>query len=160
MPSIIAESKMISMKLRYSLKIFSIILLMASLFALSNCKKDDNHSPVNILSSKVWKRGLTDKNPATNPSGKIVYYAVKDCEKEETFKFDLNGTLTLNRHGEKCDPNESTQEILSYTLNQETKKLTIDGTDYILLEESENQIKYAAVLPSATGDEYLIFLLQ
>lgn len=152
--------KTLNMKSGFFLRPFIFLLLTPVIFTLPACKKDTGNPPKNILSSKTWKRGLTDKNPSTNPPGKIIYYAVKDCEKDDTFKFDPDGELTLNRNNSQCNPDEQKVALLTYALQEETKKLTIDGTDYILLEESKNQVKYGAALSSGTGNEYLVFLLQ
>lgn len=142
------------------LRTWTYFLLTLSIFMLSGCQKDDNSSAKNILTSKVWKRGLTDKNISTNPYGGTVYYSVKDCEKDDTFEFDADGGLTLKRNENKCIFYEPEAEVLSYTLNRKTKKLTIDGNVYLLLEESADQIKYCTVLPPIGSYDYVVYLLQ
>lgn len=141
------------------MKTKTLIIVALSLFTFSNCKKD-NKSSINILISKTWKKGLTDKNPSTNPSERVLYKAVQDCEKDDTFKFGTGGNLIVNRNSDKCDPNELQNETYTYTLNRTTKELVINGTKYVLAEESNNQIKYYAAIPSQTGYDYLVFLLE
>jgi hypothetical protein len=133
---------------------------------LCSCKKDSKSSS-NTLVSKTWKRALVDKNPATNPASpsgtinsSIVYYAVEDCEKDDTFKFDTDGNLTFKRNAEKCDPMEQSEEVQSYTIDRVKKELTINGVKYNLAEESKDQIKYYALLPSNNDPRFLVFLLQ
>jgi hypothetical protein len=137
------------------------LLLTALLFviAFSNCSRD-KESQLNTLTSKTWRRALTDLNPTTNPQGQIIYYAVLNCEKDDTFKFNEDGSLIIDRYDNKCAQDEFQIENQSYSLNRQTKELIIDGTTYILAEESNKQIKYYTVLPTTNGFQYLIFLLQ
>lgn len=141
------------------MKNIQLFILTASLFLFSNCGKENINS-TDILVSKTWKRGLIDKNPSSNPTGKILYYAVLNCEKDDVFKFNSDGKLTINRSIEKCDINENQSETQTYTLDRTTKKLVINGIEYTLAEESKEQIKYFSPVPSTTGSDNLIFLLQ
>lgn len=125
----------------------------------SNCKKDSESSS-NVLTLKTWQRGLNDKNPSTNPAGTVLYYPVQNCEKDDTFKFGTDGNLILNRNAAKCDQSESQIETKAYTLNRTTKEFVIDGTKFTLAEESNSQIKYYAPIPTPTGFQYLVYLLQ
>jgi hypothetical protein len=137
------------------------LLLTALLFtiAFSNCSKE-RESQTNTLTSKTWKRALTDMNPTTSPQGPIVYYAVLNCEKDDAFKFNEDGSFLIDRKEDKCGQNELQTENQSYSLNRQTKEFIMDGTTYILAEESNKQIKYYTVVPGTNGFEYLIFLLQ
>lgn len=136
-----------------------VALSLFTLFTFSSCKKDNKNS-TDIFTSKTWKRGLTDKNPSTNPPGKVLYSPVQNCEKDDTFKFATDGSFIINRSTEKCDLDESQNETDTYTLNRTTRELVISGVRYILAEESSNQIKYYVTIPSQTGYDYLVFLLQ
>jgi len=141
------------------MKIKFALLIVALSLSLSNCKKDKQNSPKS-LTSKTWRRGLIDKNPATNPTGKVLYYAAETCERDDTFKFGKDGKLTINRNNHKCDPNEIKIESQPYTLDTIAKKLIIDGTEYTLAEASLEQIKYYSTVPEGVGFESLIYLLQ
>lgn len=141
------------------MKIKQFVLAISIILALSSCKKNSNN-PSEILTEKTWKRGLTDKNPSTNPEGRVFYYGVKGCEKDDTYKFGSDGKLVLNRGSEKCEPSETQNETQSYTIDRTKKEIVINGTKFTLAEESNEQIKYCAALPYNTGYDYLIFLLQ
>lgn len=122
------------------------------------CFKNENiMDNGSILTSKKWKRGLTDLNPSSNPKGKTIYYAVKDCEKDDTLKFDSN-SLTISENDNKCGE----KEIISvhYTIDREKKEITINNQTYKIAEETENQIKYYSVISSSTGYDFLIYLFQ
>lgn len=140
------------------IKLYLIVVLFS--LTLLHCKKDDKTSPTSILTSKVWHRGFTDLNPATNPPGNAIYHAVKDCERDDTFTFGVDGKLTLDRGDDACDPGEAQVERELYTIDRPAKELVIAGTTYTLAEESSEQIKYYANIPSGTGFESLVFLLQ
>ena len=141
------------------MKIYQLLITVLVTIALSSCTRE-NDDQKNILMSKTWKRAKADLNPATNPRGPILYYAVQNCETDDTFIFNEDGTLTINRNNDKCSQNEVQNESQSYSLNRQSKVLIIDGTTYTLAEESNQQIKYYAVVPATNGFQYLIFLLQ
>jgi len=141
------------------MKIKPLMIITLVIFSFTNCKKD-SASSLPIISAKTWIRGLNDKNLSTNPAGTITYYPVQNCEKDDTFKFGVDGNLVWNRNKEKCASSESLIETQPYTLNRTTKELTINGLKFTLAEESNNQIKYYTPVPSSTGIQYLIFLLQ
>lgn len=122
-----------------------------------SCKKDKINDS-SILTSTTWKWSMVDKTPSINPShGNVLYYPVKDCEKDDSFNFGSNGNLTINRGTDQCNENESKTESQKYILDQSSKKITINGTTYTLLEETKQQIKYYATLPNTTGFSFEFF---
>lgn len=139
------------------MKIYQLPVLLMAVFFCLQCKKDNQQT--NTLTVNKWKRGLIDKNVASNPHGRILYYAVLDCQKDEELRFNPGGTLIITYGADKCDPDEPENEVLPYTYNRAGKELVIDAVKYTLAEETENQIKYYAVVPSATGYDYLVYLL-
>lgn len=126
---------------------------------LTNCKKDKSTS-TEILVSKIWKKALNDKNPSTNPTGTVIYSSVQNCDLDDTFSFGTDGKLLVNKGAVKCEQNETQNTTQTYSLNRTTKEFTINGTNYILAEESSSQIKFYTAIPNGTGFQYLIFLLQ
>ena len=131
------------------------------LFALvSSCKKDENEEMIDIITSKAWKFGLTDLNTHTNPSGDNTYYAVLECEKDDTFTFKTDGTVVRVFGAKKCDGDTGTSKTLNYSFNKETKELAIDGVKYTVVEENKSQLKYVLVTPQASGVGNKIYLLQ
>lgn len=137
----------------------NLLVILLSVFAFSNCKKESRSSP-DILTSRTWKMGLNDLNPQTNSQGQTLYYPVQTCEKDDTFKFTQDGNFIINRNIDKCNENELQIESQTYTLNRQTKKLIINGTVFTLVEVSNSQVKYYAPIPSTNGFKYQIFLLQ
>jgi hypothetical protein len=99
-------------------------------------------------------------NPTTNPQGPILYYSVPNCEKDDRYKFNNDGSFLIDRNDDKCSQTELKIETQSYSLNRQTKEFIFKGTSYILAEESNKQIKYYKVIPTTNGFQYLTFLLQ
>ena len=116
--------------------------------------------PASVLTSKTWKRGMVDKNPSTNPYGGVQYYPVQNCEKDDTFKFGSNNKLAINQGTNKCNSNEPATKTVSYSYTDSNKELIIDGTKYIVAEESKAQIKYYAPVPTSGGFSNVVFLLE
>ncbi|WP_106929423.1 hypothetical protein [Adhaeribacter arboris] len=140
-----------------------LVIIFSMAMALASCKKDSESAP-NLWRSKTWKRGLIDKNPSTNPPGANVYYAVVDCEKDDTFKFGSDGKLEWFRNNDHCGINETPMVTQTYTFNRKTKELFIDSDKYsdtyIVVEETNSQIKFYIPITRANGVENMIFLLQ
>jgi hypothetical protein len=142
------------------MKINFFLIITFYLVAFSNCKKDDEGS-ANTITSKIWKRGIVDLNPSTNPSGEFLYDPVRACDKDDSFKFGTDGNLVINRNTVKCDEAELQNDTLAYTINRTTKELIIDSVKYTLVEESSKQIKYYVRAPSSANfNRYIIILLQ
>lgn len=137
------------------------LLLILALFGVfvSGCKQEDE-KPEDLLLNKTWKRTRSDKNNLTNPSGKILYAAVLNCQKDDRYKFNADGTLNITSGTEKCAVDEFASKTVSYSHNEATREFIIDGIKYTLAEESENQIKYYAALPSESGSDYMVFMLE
>ncbi len=138
-------------------KLTKISLLLVFTFVLSCSEDDNNVKNTSILTSKVWKRGMKDLNPSTNPPGNIIYYAVKNCEQDDTFKFDSN-SLTINDNQNKCGEEEI--KSVPYKIDRKKKEITINNQIYKIAEETKNQIKYYAPVPHSSGYDFEIFLLQ
>jgi hypothetical protein len=124
------------------------------------CKKDESEDMIDILTSKNWKFGLVDKNAATNPSGDNLYYAVLECEQDDTFTFRTDGTMLRAYGSKKCTGNDAVNKIVPYSFNKETRELSIDGVKYTVAEENKTQFKYFLVTPGTTGVNNTIYLLQ
>lgn len=143
-----------------AIKTLSLLLAAAASLFLASCE-DNTPAPQNteVLLTKTWKRGTQDKNPSSNPTN-ASFYLVPNCEQDDTFKFAADGTVLINQGAIKCNQNEPQTVSQSYSINRTTKELRINGQKFKLLEETEQQIKYIAELPAATGFGSLIFLLQ
>lgn len=139
---------------KFNLGYFFLILL----FAFSACK-EENVLSINI-NHKAWNPVLIDKNSSSNPTGQILYYAVLDCEKDDSYRFGTDGKLTINRGTNKCNNAELSTEVVNYTYNSSNKELIIKGIKYVVADESVVQLKYYTAIPNASGIQYLIYLFN
>lgn len=137
-----------------------VINMLLFLFLLSSCAKEDETTPANLLVSKTWKKGTVDKNPDSNPPGRVLYRPLLDCEKDDLLTFDSTNKLTINEGKLKCDSSEPAVKTLSYSYNASTNELIIDGFIYTVAHASKDQIKYHSHLPHHTGYDYMIYLLE
>ena len=102
-----------------------------------------------------------DKDSTYKPFPDYVRAFWEMSDKDEMmYDYSGNGFGLVNKGAIKCEQNETQNTTQTYSLNRTTKEFTINGTKYILAEESNSQIKYYTTIPSGTGFQYLIFLLQ
>jgi hypothetical protein len=137
-----------------------LILFTLIISTLVGCKKEKETVNSSLITSKLWKKGTTDKNPSTNPNGVILYESVSECQLDDTYKFNTDGTLTIQHGSSKCNANEPGTETLKYSYNSTTHELTINNVKYSVAEESASQLKYFASVPVQSTVSYLVFLLQ
>lgn len=135
-----------------------VVLAFAVLLIFSTCKKETND--FDILTSKSWEPTLVDKNQSSNPQGGILYYAVLDCEKDDTYKFQKDGKLVINHGTNKCNDTEVATETVNYSYNKAAKELIIKGVKYTVADETKNQLKYYTAISSFTGFNNLIFIFE
>lgn len=142
---------------------------LAGAILLTGCKNDkkEDVKPTDILLSKTWRRGLVDRNPATNPSitsypsATIGYPVVHTCEQDDTYQFRSDGTLLISHNSDQCAPTEPATQTKTYSIDRVAKTLVIDNVSYTLVEESSNQVKYYTNFPNGSSlNNYLVFLLQ
>ncbi|MBP1616809.1 MAG: hypothetical protein H6Q14_636 [Bacteroidetes bacterium] len=133
--------------------------LILFVLAVTNCDKN-NEENGNILLTKTWKRTVIDKKPTSNPAGKILYDAILECEKDDTFTFNADNTLTIHKGLNKCDPTDSNSRVVKYSYDNQKNELIIDGIKYTLSEVSNGQIKYYLPIAHATGYDYLVYILE
>ncbi|WAC40092.1 hypothetical protein [Pedobacter sp. SL55] len=139
------------------------IFVVATLIIVASfigCKKDENEEIIDVITSKTWKFGLTDLNTHTNPSGSNTYYAVLECEQDDTFTFKADGTLVRNFSTKKCEGDVGASKTVNYSYNKEIKELTIDGVKYSVVEENRSQLKYILTTPATSGVSNKIYLLH
>ena len=146
----------------------SLVKYFSTIFILLMCfyscgSKDKNVSNENILTSKSWKRGMTDRNSSTNPtsnSQEILYAAIPSCQQDDVLQFNSDGKLVINNGSDKCSTDEQATQTVNYSYDKTNNELTIDGVKYKVAEMTSSQIKYYAELSSQTGYSYIVYLLQ
>jgi len=127
------------------------------------CKKD-KEEPIDILTSKTWKRAAVDKNPSTNPKGSIKYFEISGCVKDDVFYFYDNGTYEIKNPDGTCSTQMSGFKISKYNLNSNEFYLG-NSTVGEIAEISKKQLKiYFKIVVSQSPDpnmpDYLVMILE
>lgn len=122
-------------------------LLLVSLLALSNCKKEETTSPsspapktkTELLTngnSKNWKLISSLFNGNEN---------IQDCEKDNTYTFDTKGNYILDYGINKCSSSEPEKANNTWEFKDDETKMqwvtTLGTFDLDILELTENKLK-------------------
>ncbi len=99
---------------KYNLPILFLGIVISTWIA---CAKEKN--TIDPLLTKTWKRALADQNPSTNPKGNVLYQAVIDCQKDDVFSFNADGTLKIDNGTEKCEATEAKIESGTYHIGNQ-----------------------------------------
>jgi hypothetical protein len=132
------------------------------LLTLNSCKKDrgvgsDENDQLTLLTNKPWKATLVDGNPASNPSGKIMYFPALQCQLDDRLSFNRNNQLSYNVGQVSCE-NEDGNQTLDYKVDFNAKTITIDNKVLKIAELSSTRLKLYSVLPDVTGYSALVYL--
>lgn len=127
------------------------VLFSAVLF-IGGCKKKDDPSLKDVLSSHSWKVTAHTSDPAlvingtnygTDVFSQLAIY--KTCVKDNLFYFESNGNYRIEEGASKCnDTDPVINESGTWTLTSDEKTLstTANGqrTEYTILEKSSDKI--------------------
>lgn len=127
------------------------------------CKKD-KEEPIDILTSKAWKRAAVDKNPSTNPKGTIKYLENLDCLKGDVFYFYDNGTYEIKNPDGTCPTQTYGFKNSKYNLNSNEFYFG-SGPAGTIAEISKNQLKFyfktiGSQSPDPNAPDYLVMILE
>ncbi|RZK90602.1 MAG: hypothetical protein EOO98_07995 [Pedobacter sp.] len=147
------------MKKRFT---FVIALAIVCTF-IFGCKKD-KEEPIDILTSKTWKWATVDKNPSTNPKGKIVYREPWGCELDDRFSFYANGTYEVKNPDSKCMSQADGFKNNKFNINLNEFYLGSSSVGTIA-EISKNQLKFYFKLntvdvPDPAAPDYVVMILE
>jgi hypothetical protein len=140
-----------------------ILSILIATACLNSCKEEEviplGEDKLNLLTSKIWKPSMTNKNSKTNPLGDFMYHATLSCELDDSYQFDTRNKLTIVKGQDQCNVNEASSETTDYSITADAKQLTINGKVYMIAEISATQLKFYAVLPPFSGGN-LIYLFE
>ncbi|WP_295121628.1 hypothetical protein [uncultured Chitinophaga sp.] len=111
-----------------------------------------------FLKSREWKPTVIDRNPATSPAGKILYTPVAECEKDDRLKFSKD-SLLVTKGAIICENAETGYQV-TYSMDFNKRKITINGTEYMLGEVTDKQLKFFIRIPSQSGYDYQVYLYE
>ena len=101
------------------------LLIVSVIITLFGCKKDNNQnlSPdvASLLTNKPWK--LLSYGHDNNKNGTIDNNEeeIRDCDKDNTYIFDKNGSGVVMENEKICDGNEQAGQFTWSLINNDTE---------------------------------------
>jgi Lipocalin-like domain len=125
-------------------KFLGFALLFALIF--TSCKDSGPATLTETLAANPWK--ITASNYDEDGPGPIVSVNnLDDCEKDNTFVFKSDKTVTINAGAIKCNPSDAATESATWVLSADEKTLTLVPSAlpiqlvYTVLSFTETEIK-------------------
>lgn len=123
------------------------VLFSAVLF-VGGCKKKDDPSAKEVLTSHSWKITAHTSDPALGTFGTDIYAQLAiypSCTKDNIFYFESNGNYRQEEGASKCnDTDPVIKESGTWTLTSDEKTLSItaggDRTEFTVVEKSSDKI--------------------
>lgn len=134
-----------------------LILAVACIIPISSCKKDKEEVKTNtdLLTQHTWKMSAVTVDPSfpiLNDQGEIIGYTndlysqLPDCSKDDTQKYNSNGSYIYDEGDTKCSPDDPQTSTGSWVFNP--SETTITETDsqgdtfsYDVIELNDNTLK-------------------
>jgi hypothetical protein len=114
---------------------FTLALLCISCI-MSSCKKDDDPTKTDLLTSKDWKTTALTIDPAVDMNGDgtadtDMLSLYEDCQKDDLVRFGTDKTVTNDEGETKCDPDDpQTSSGGTWSFNSDETELTIVGMEW------------------------------
>jgi hypothetical protein len=126
---------------------YLVLFVFALTLTVSSCKKDETKTKKEMLTAKSWKMSSIKINGVAG--------VIEDCEKDDIITIAANGTTSSNRGAIKCDPNE-TNSTGTWTLSDDEKYLTVDGSTFTIIELTGSKLVLSRVEGTETIEMTLI----
>lgn len=133
------------------------LLAFVLLGTIASCKKEDNKSKTQLLTSGSWK---VVAHTATSGSVTIdAYKEMKDCEKDDFLVFDANGTVTFNEGAVKCENDDDQTSTSTWKFTDNETKITFDDSSATILSltGSEFKVTYTETINGKTVTGIITF---
>ncbi|WP_345210474.1 hypothetical protein [Mucilaginibacter gynuensis] len=155
--TLITPSLITKFAFKYNLKLVIAVMLMFTL----GCKKDKaDKDPMTLLTSKNWTPTDRDEDNSTNPADGTSYYAVHNCEKDDTYTFNKDLKLSINGGDSPCQLNEVNPQVSDYNVDFAAKKITIKGTTYTIAAITATQLKIYITLPPTSIVRHNVYVFH
>jgi hypothetical protein len=135
------------------LKVFTGPLLLCAVLLATSCSKDDETpSRKAILTAKAWKISKVEVKVNGTTSDFTVFF-LEDCNKDNSFTFQENGTYKDDVGTDDCDGDEA-NSTGTWSLSSDEKTLTIttDGDAETWNINSIDSNKIVIESPETTDD--------
>ena len=133
-----------------------------SLVLLMSCKKDSSPTKKDLLTAKSWKLSAYTIDPQiaiTDPNGNItgytndMYALLPDCSKDNTRKFNSDGSFVADEGVVKCDATAAQTTTGTWVFNSDQSGITLTGNTsviYTIVELTSTTLKIQTVAPIIT----------
>ena len=144
------------------MKIFWPNMFLLFIFLAIACKKEKVPAPIPTPSPKSIQELLTQKEwllvsvgADINSNGVIDTNeeAIINCQKDNTIKFNIDGTGFSSDKGLRCDV--LSEAAFNWVFATDNKTLILDGPKVITLNLDENEFRYTPDINGVVG-EYII----
>ena len=126
------------------------------LISIGACKGEilQDNTKRDILTTGSWR--LASYTAYTMTGSTDVYASYPDCEKDNVYHFNKNGTLDIDEGAAIC----SVYDPPSYSVrwgfsNAQQTEIKIDGTDFILTSISDNEFELSTCFYSGCGADFV-----
>jgi len=116
-------------------------LLAVCILSVFGCKDEEatpSKTRTELLTLSPWKMTAATYDPGVDLGGTIVtdIYAqvFEDCDKDDTQKYNTNGTLVYDEGENKCDPSLPQTGTSSWRFNTDETKIIIDSDDELTFD--------------------------
>ncbi|MDP1726463.1 MAG: hypothetical protein Q8M15_06735 [Bacteroidota bacterium] len=137
----------------------TLVITLLALFAISSCSKKDDSSTTptktkaEYLTSGTWNIKAASINPGLDMGGITItdlYAVMQSCDKDNTRKFNTNGTGKDDEGATKCNASEPQTTDFTWVFDSSQTKLTENGTDvYNVLQLDASTCKVSMVVDGA-----------
>lgn len=115
-----------------------LLLLLGTTTVLSACKKSGDSptsSRTDLLTAKSWRLSTATVTAGGFPVPSSTF--IQDCNKDDSFKFNVDKTLVQDAGASKCNPTDPQTLTGTWALNSDQSKLTISIPNSPLNGEAE-----------------------
>ena len=120
------------------------------LLVLISCNKDDElgNQKEKMLTGKNWKLTSAQSDPPIDSDGQSItdiYAVMPSCAKDNTTKFNADGSVLFDEGPSKCDAQDPQTEISEWSFNSDKTSMTVDVDNktvrYKIIEISNSRLK-------------------
>jgi hypothetical protein len=135
------------------MKQITLIIAALAFLTIYSCKKEEKKSKTDLLTASAWK----PKSMIYDPIDDVPVDEMEDCEKDDTFKFNVGGTGIKNVGTVKCNQSEPQTEPLTWAFGANETQLIIDGETWSLVTLDANTL---VIRISEVGDTYTVTMVH
>lgn len=115
-------------------------IVMASAAIFSSCKKDDDKSRTELITSGPWRLEKAQERINGGAWDDVTADNFDACDLDNRFTFSSGGVITLDEGATKCDPADPQTQTGAWNFVNNEEDLNMDGELYDIDELSKNTL--------------------